>query len=64
MEKRAPLVVELPEAVGVKVHDRRGHNSPRRTGLIMDVATLSAVCDVAPVIGVKEASRNFFHTTG
>jgi 4-hydroxy-tetrahydrodipicolinate synthase len=39
------------------------YNSPRRTGINMDVRTLRAVCDVAPVVAVKEASRDFFHTT-
>lgn len=39
------------------------YNSPRRTGLNLDVETLGAVCDAVPVIGLKEASRDFFHTT-
>ncbi len=39
------------------------YNSPRRTGVNLDVPTLRAVCDVADVIGVKESSRDFFHTT-
>ena len=39
------------------------YNSPRRTGVNLDIATLRAVCDVTEVIGVKESSRDFFHTT-
>jgi 4-hydroxy-tetrahydrodipicolinate synthase len=39
------------------------YNSPRRTGINIDVRTLAAVCDVAPIVGVKEASRDFFHVT-
>jgi 4-hydroxy-tetrahydrodipicolinate synthase len=39
------------------------YNSPRRTGLSLDVETLGAVCDAVPIIGLKEASRDFFHTT-
>ena len=39
------------------------YNSPRRTGLNMDPDTLAAICDVAPIIGLKEASRDIFHIT-
>ena len=39
------------------------YNSPRRTGIKLDVETLGAVCDAVPIIGLKEASRDFFHTT-
>ncbi|MBL8836612.1 MAG: dihydrodipicolinate synthase family protein [Alphaproteobacteria bacterium] len=39
------------------------YNSPRRTGIEMDVDTFGAVCDVAPVVAVKEASRDIFHVT-
>jgi 4-hydroxy-tetrahydrodipicolinate synthase len=39
------------------------YNSPRRTGVNLDASTLRAVCEVADVIGVKESSRDFFHTT-
>jgi 4-hydroxy-tetrahydrodipicolinate synthase len=39
------------------------YNSPRRTGINLDVETLSALCDAVPVVGLKEASRDFFHTT-
>lgn len=39
------------------------YNSPRRTGINIDVRTLRAICDVAPIVGVKEASRDFFHVT-
>jgi 4-hydroxy-tetrahydrodipicolinate synthase len=39
------------------------YNSPRRTGVNMDVRTLRAVCEAAPVVAVKESSRDYFHTT-
>ena len=39
------------------------YNSPRRAGIDISMEQLSAVCDVAPVIGIKESSRDFFHTT-
>ena len=39
------------------------YNSPRRTGLNLDVTTFGAICDAVPVVGVKEASRDFFHLT-
>jgi 4-hydroxy-tetrahydrodipicolinate synthase len=39
------------------------YNSPRRTGLNMDPDMLGAVCDAAPIIGLKEASRDVFHIT-
>ncbi|MBI4184090.1 MAG: dihydrodipicolinate synthase family protein [Proteobacteria bacterium] len=39
------------------------YNSPRRTGLNMEVETLRAVCDVAPVVALKESSRDMFHLT-
>ncbi|MBI1778051.1 MAG: dihydrodipicolinate synthase family protein [Proteobacteria bacterium] len=39
------------------------YNSPRRTNLNMDVRILGAVCDAAPVVALKEASRDLFHVT-
>jgi 4-hydroxy-tetrahydrodipicolinate synthase len=39
------------------------YNSPRRTGLNLDVPSFAALCDAVPVVGVKEASRDFFHVT-
>ena len=39
------------------------YNSPRRTGINMNPDNLAAVCDVAPIIGLKEASRDVFHIT-
>jgi 4-hydroxy-tetrahydrodipicolinate synthase len=39
------------------------YNSPRRTGLNMEPDCFAAVCDVAPVVATKEASRDFFHVT-
>jgi 4-hydroxy-tetrahydrodipicolinate synthase len=37
------------------------YNSPRRAGLGMSVADIGAILDVAPVIGIKESERDFFH---
>ena len=39
------------------------YNSPRRTGINLDVETLGAVCDAVSVVALKEASRDVFHTT-
>ncbi len=39
------------------------YNSPRRTGLNLDVETLGALREAVPIVGLKEASRDFFHTT-
>lgn len=39
------------------------YNSPRRTGIDMDCDTFGAVCGAAPVVAVKEASRDIFHVT-
>jgi 4-hydroxy-tetrahydrodipicolinate synthase len=50
----------VAEAVAIPI---LAYNSPRRTGLNMDLATLDAICDVAPIVALKEASRDFFHTT-
>jgi len=39
------------------------YNSPRRTGLNLDVTSFRAICNAVPVVGLKEASRDFFHVT-
>lgn len=39
------------------------YNSPRRTGLSLDVERLGAIADAVPLVGLKEASRDFFHLT-
>jgi 4-hydroxy-tetrahydrodipicolinate synthase len=39
------------------------YDSPRRTGLALDVPTIRAIADVADVVGMKASSRDFFHTT-
>lgn len=39
------------------------YNSPRRTGLNLDADRLGAVADAAPVIGLKEAARDFFQVS-
>lgn len=39
------------------------YNSPRRSNIELSLADLDAIMSVAPVIGVKEASRDFFHHT-
>ena len=39
------------------------YNSPRRAGIDISMEQLAAVCDAAPIVGIKESSRDFFHTT-
>lgn len=40
------------------------YNSPRRTGGIeLSVDDIEAICGAAPVIGIKESHRDFFHHT-
>jgi 4-hydroxy-tetrahydrodipicolinate synthase len=39
------------------------YNSPRRSGLNLSVADIRAILDVAPIIGIKESERDFFHHT-
>lgn len=39
------------------------YNSPRRAGLDISMEALAAICDAAPVVAIKESSRDFFHTT-
>lgn len=39
------------------------YNSPRRAGLGMSVDDIGAILDVAPIIGIKESERDFFHHT-
>jgi 4-hydroxy-tetrahydrodipicolinate synthase len=39
------------------------YNSPRRTGLNLELEVIGALCDALPVVGLKEASRDFFHVT-
>ncbi len=40
------------------------YNSPRRTGGIeLPLADLDAIMDVAPIVGIKESHRDFFHHT-
>ncbi|GMR23410.1 MAG: 2,4-dihydroxyhept-2-ene-1,7-dioic acid aldolase [Acidobacteriota bacterium] len=39
------------------------YNSPRRAGIDVSMDELAAVCDAAPIIGIKESSRDFFHAT-
>ena len=39
------------------------YNSPRRTQINLEPDMLAAICDVVPVIGLKEASRDIFHLT-
>jgi 4-hydroxy-tetrahydrodipicolinate synthase len=40
------------------------YNTPRRTGGIeLTVDDIEAICNVAPVIGIKESHRDFFHHT-
>jgi 4-hydroxy-tetrahydrodipicolinate synthase len=39
------------------------YNSPRRVGYSLGLEDLDAICDVAPIIGIKESHRDFFHHT-
>ena len=39
------------------------YNSPRRTGIELSLGDIDAVMSVAPVIGIKESNRDFFHHT-
>ena len=39
------------------------YNSPRRQGYSLSVADMQAIRGVAPVIGLKESHRDFFHHT-
>jgi 4-hydroxy-tetrahydrodipicolinate synthase len=39
------------------------YNTPRRSGIDLTVDDIVAICDAAPVIGIKESSRDFFHHT-
>jgi len=39
------------------------YNSPRRSGIDLTLDDLDAIMRVAPIIGIKEASRDFFHHT-
>lgn len=39
------------------------YNSPRRAGISLSVDDIEAICDVAPVIGIKESTRDIHHLT-
>lgn len=39
------------------------YNSPRRTGIDLSLDDLEALMGVAPIIGIKESNRDFFHHT-
>ena len=39
------------------------YNSPRRAGIELGLADLDAIMEVAPIIGIKESHRDFFHLT-
>ena len=39
------------------------YNSPRRTQIELSLADIDAIMDCAPVIGIKESHRDFFHLT-
>lgn len=39
------------------------YNSPRRAGMELGMDDIAAILDAAPVIGIKESSRDFFHLT-
>lgn len=37
------------------------YNSPRRSGIELGLDDVDAILGVAPIVGIKEASRDFFH---
>jgi len=39
------------------------YNSPRRSGIDLSLDDLDAIMNVAPIVGIKEASRDYFHHT-
>jgi 4-hydroxy-tetrahydrodipicolinate synthase len=39
------------------------YNSPRRTSIDLTMGDLDALMNVAPIIGIKESNRDFFHYT-
>ncbi len=39
------------------------YNSPRRAGLNLSIDDIAAIIDVAPIIGIKESNRDYFHHT-
>jgi 4-hydroxy-tetrahydrodipicolinate synthase len=39
------------------------YNSPRRSGIALSVDDLEAVCDAAPVVALKESTRDIHHFT-
>lgn len=39
------------------------YNSPRRAGLNLSLDEIEAIMDVAPIIGIKESNRDYFHHT-
>lgn len=39
------------------------YNSPRRAGLNLSVDDIEAIMGVAPIIGIKESNRDYFHHT-
>lgn len=39
------------------------YNSPRRAGLNLSIDDIAAIMDVAPIIGIKESNRDYFHHT-
>lgn len=48
----------VSNAVGLPII---AYNSPRRTGIELTIPDLEALTNAAPVIGLKESSRDFFH---
>ena len=39
------------------------YNSPRRSGIELTVDDIGALLDTAPIVGIKESHRDFFHHT-
>jgi 4-hydroxy-tetrahydrodipicolinate synthase len=39
------------------------YSTPRRSGIELSVDDIGAICEAAPVVGIKESHRDFFHHT-
>jgi 4-hydroxy-tetrahydrodipicolinate synthase len=60
---RAELVRRFAALAGAVDIPIVAYNSPRRSGIELSVDDIGAICDAAPVIGIKESHRDFFHHT-
>lgn len=51
---------EVHRAVGIPLV---AYNTPRHLNITLDAPTLRGICESAEIVGLKEASREFLHTT-